>query len=105
MAVHHVRYAAGGVNGTAPAGAKLSRQPSSSDNESQVASASLFSRYSSATVVAARANPTATLVTAEPRCSTVAQRAARPDASRTIAASENDTPSIPIMVPAAKDTK
>src|SRR6266700_2707874 len=37
IAAHHVWYAAGGVNSKAPAGAKLSRQPSSSDNESQVA--------------------------------------------------------------------
>src|SRR3989454_2587865 len=37
-----------------------------------------------------------TLVTAAATCSAVAHRAPRPEASRTIAASDSDTPSIPI---------
>src|SRR5437773_1685918 len=53
----------------------------------------------------ASATPTTTLASALPTWSTLAQRAPRVEASRTTLASETDTASIPIIVPAANDRK
>src|SRR5213078_4906575 len=53
----------------------------------------------------ASATPTTTLAAALPRCSSVAQRAPRVEASRTTLASETDTASIPAIVPIANATK
>src|SRR5712691_2883750 len=53
----------------------------------------------------ASSSPTITLATALPTWSTLAQRAPRVEGSRTTLASETDTASIPIIVPAANDRK
>src|SRR5207247_7970340 len=62
-------------------------------------------RQKPAATLPASTKPTTTLVSAEPRCSTVAHIAPRPDASRTRPASENETSSMPIMVPSAHAAK
>src|SRR5437867_3533058 len=53
----------------------------------------------------ANATPTTMLAAALTTWSTLAQRAPRVEASRTTLASETDTASIPIIVPAANDRK
>src|SRR5882762_7855535 len=53
----------------------------------------------------ASSSPTITLATALPTWSSVAQRAPRVEASRTMLASDTDTTSIPIIVPAANAAK